>query len=407
VGKIHKTLKSMLKKVLAVSIFVLLSLTQNVFAIPKISLNVNSIDLGNVEEGKIYPGELIVTNVGNDNLQFISSTSCGCVKVLEPKGRFILSPGESKEVKFEFDTSGYSGKVKRNLILDTNDPNNSVVVAKVFCNVKVEPKNLVSRLGSLDIWMVISTGLADSVNPCAFTVLVFFISFLVFVGYRRKEIFLVGGLFILTVFTTYLLLGFGIFNAFKSLGVYYILQIGITFLTMVLAFILAAVNFYDFVIFKKTNDPQKTILKLPGVIKQRIQNVIRDNIDIREKTGHSAKSLFGIIISTVGCAFLVTLLESVCTGQMYLPIIVFLTVSAPTKLVAFNYLILYNFVFVLPLAIIVALGAFGMSSETFAKFARNNLGKVKVITAVIFLALAIILLIWKRTDFLYFLTFLF
>jgi cytochrome c biogenesis protein CcdA len=388
-------------------LFIALLLTQNVFAAAKISLNAYSVDLGNVEEGRNYPGKVIVTNVGDDNLEVVSSTSCGCVKVIEPKGKFTLAPKDSIEVNFDFNTSGYSGKVKRDLILNTNDPTNPVVIAKVFCNVKANVSNLISRLKSLNIWMIVSTGLADSINPCAFTVLVFFISFLVFIGYKKKEIFFVGGLFILTVFVTYLLLGFGIFNTFKSLGVYYILQIGITLVTMIFAFVLAVMNVYDFIIFKKTNDPQRTILKLPGVIKKKIQNVIRDNIDIREKTGHSTKSFLGVVISTVGCAFLVTLLESVCTGQMYLPIIVYLTVSAPSKLVALYYLMLYNLVFVLPLAVIVVLGALGVNSETFAKFAQKNLGTVKIITALIFLVLAITLLIWKKEDFLYFFTFLF
>jgi len=398
----------MLRKslVLTVSLLVLFS-TQLLFARSEISLSAKSFDLGSVEEGKESLGKIAVSNLGDSNLEVSSSTDCGCVKVVEPPGKFVIIPGETKNIKFSFDTSGYSGRVKREMVLNTNDIKNPIVIVNVFCNVSVKSDDLASRMKSLSIWMVVATGLGDSINPCAFTVLVFFMSFLAFIGYKRKKIFLIGGIFILIVFLTYLLIGLGIFNAFKSLGVYYILQILITFFTMLFAFILAGLNIFDYVIYKKTNNPEKTILKLPGIIKQKIHGVIRDNVDTREKTGHIEKTFIGIVISTVVCAFLVTLLESVCTGQMYLPIIVFLTVSAPTKLLAIYYLILYNLMFVLPLAAIVILSGFGISSDMFSKIALKNLGKVKIATALIFLLLAIALLIWKRQDFLYLFTFLF
>ena len=49
---------------------------------------------------------------------------------------------------------------------------------------------------------VISAGLVDGINPCAFTVIVFFISFLALQGYRRPELIVIGLAFIFAVFLT-------------------------------------------------------------------------------------------------------------------------------------------------------------------------------------------------------------
>ena len=44
----------------------------------------------------------------------------------------------------------------------------------------------------ITVWAIIGAGLADGINPCAFAVIIFFISFLAVYKYNRKEIILVG-----------------------------------------------------------------------------------------------------------------------------------------------------------------------------------------------------------------------
>ncbi|MDP8259421.1 MAG: DUF1573 domain-containing protein [Candidatus Gygaella obscura] len=372
------------------------------FAQPQIKISTDQFDLGRIEEGKLFSHEVIVRNAGTDRLDIKIRLTCDCVQVTEPSVlTFFLSPDEFKIIKFNFDSTGYSKDVIQYLILDTNDPENPSIRIPVKAFVVMKQSKQVDKFRKLNMTMVLGAGLADSINPCAFTVLVFFVSFLGFVGYRRKEIIFVGTIFIITVFLTYLLLGLGVFEIFKILGINVYLEITIALLTMGLAFLLAALNIYDFVIFKRTKDAHKTILKLPGMVKSRIQSVIKQSTDIREKTGYSKKTIFGMIISSVGCAFLVTVFESVCTGQLYLPTIVFVMNATSTKFLAFSYLVLYNLMFVLPLFIIVILGGYGLTSEKFARFSQKNLGLIKIITALIFLTLGGILLLWKKEDFIY------
>ncbi|MGE5197144.1 MAG: hypothetical protein ACM3IL_01400, partial [Deltaproteobacteria bacterium] len=72
--------------------------------------------------------------------------------------------------------------------------------------------DLIARFKSFEPIAVVSAGLLDGINPCAFTVIVFFISFLAFQGYRKRELIAIGLMFIAAVFLTYLLIGVGIFG---------------------------------------------------------------------------------------------------------------------------------------------------------------------------------------------------
>jgi hypothetical protein len=53
---------------------------------------------------------------------------------------------------------------------------------------------------------------------------------------------------------------------------------------------------------------------------------------------------------------------------------------------------LYNVMFIVPLAIIFGLALWGMTSETFAKIAKDHLAKIKIATSAVFLGLGLGLL---------------
>ena len=58
--------------------------------------------------------------------------------------------------------------------------------------------------------LVIISSLIDSINPCAFSILFLTIAFLFNLGRNRREIFKIGGVYILGIFVVYLLIGLGI-----------------------------------------------------------------------------------------------------------------------------------------------------------------------------------------------------
>jgi len=243
---------------------------------------------------------------------------------------------------------------------------------------------------------VIIAGLEDGINPCAFTVIVFFISFLAVQGYRKRELFFIGAAFILSVFLTYLGIGLGIFNFFYRFrglwAITHLLNI-IMGLASILFGILAV---YDFIKFKKTGSTEDLILQLPKPVKERIHKVVgffyRKNA--KEKEQKTSPSPGKLLASAFITGFLVSLLEAVCTGQVYLPTIAFVLKASSFKLQALGYLLLYNVMFIVPLIAIFIFALMGTTSVQFSGFLKKHLGLIKIFMAVLFFSLGLFL-IWR------------
>jgi len=243
---------------------------------------------------------------------------------------------------------------------------------------------------------VVFAGLSDGINPCAFTVIVFFISFLALQGYRKKELVLIGLIFIFAVFLTYLGIGLGIFNFFYSFSGFWVAThlLNMVIGTLSIAFGIFAI--YDFIIFKKTGSAEGLVLQLPKPIKERIHKVVGFfyRKSFQEKQEKSKPALGRLVISALITGFLVSLLEAVCTGQVYLPTISFVLKSTTFKLQALGYLLLYNIMFIVPLLVIFVLALLGTSSQQFSGFLRKRLGSIKILMAILFFGLGVYLL-WR------------
>lgn len=242
--------------------------------------------------------------------------------------------------------------------------------------------------GKLSAVAVIGSGLIDGVNPCAFAVIVFFVSFLCVYGYKKKHIICVGVFYCLAVFLAYLLIGLGFFRFLYSfIGFYYVIK-SFYYVVAAACFLLAALSVYDYVKFKRSGTGSGLVLQLPDFFKKRINLVIGARLRERKE-----RSLLDLSITSFVIGFLVSLLEAVCTGQVYLPTIVFILKNTQLRLKAFSYLLLYNLMFILPLVIIFLLSFLGISSQKFSSFLKLNLGKIKILMAVLFLALGIFI-VW-------------
>ena len=91
---------------------------------------------------------------------------------------------------------------------------------------------------------------------------------------------------------------------------------------------------------------------------------------------------------------LVSVFEFACTGQIYLPTILIMLRIPGMKFRAFRYLLLYNFLFILPLIIIFILAWKGVTSEQLGKVMMKNLGKTKILLALLFFGLGIFVLLY-------------
>lgn len=245
---------------------------------------------------------------------------------------------------------------------------------------------------------IIGAGLIDGINPCAFTVIVFFISFLALQGYRRRELVFIGLAFIFAVFLTYLLLGVGIFGFLYRMRHFWIAVKAFNLSIGVFSVSLGCLAVYDLIKFNKTKDTEGLVLQLPVAIKNRIHHII--GLHYRKPRGNEAeqeaprKQLASLIISALVTGFLVSILEAVCTGQTYLPTISFILKTTQLKLKALAYLLVYNLMFVLPLLVIFMAALYGVTSKQFADLLKKHMGLIKILMALLFFGFGIFL-IWR------------
>ena len=198
---------------------------------------------------------------------------------------------------------------------------------------------------SFTLPLVITCALIDSVNPCAFTVLVFLLLSIITLESRHRML-AVGFAYIAAVFIFYLLSGIGLFSFAQQFGVSQILFRA----AALLAIVLGLVNVID--VLRKN---EGFILAIPASKKEVIERYIRD------------ASLPGAFILGI----LVGIFELPCTGGIYLAIL-----GMMSKTLTFNeglpYLLLYNFIFVLPLIAILLVVAFGLAPETVNSWRVEN-----------------------------------
>jgi len=259
-------------------------------------------------------------------------------------------------------------------------------------SVVIKPEvDLVEIFNKVPLVVIIFSGLIDGINPCAFAVIVFFVSFLAVYGYQRREIIWVGSSYCLAVFITYFLIGLGLFQFLYAFSHIYIVIKSFYYLVALFCFILACLAVYDYCRYKKTGASKEQILQLPAVLKKRINLVIGSQLRQKDQ-----KSPVGLIVNSVIVGFMVSLLEAVCTGQVYVPIIAAIMKYPELRLKAFFYLFVYNVMFVIPLLVIFILSLAGFSSKAFNDFLRKHLGAIKLLLACLFFVLAVFVIGYER-----------
>lgn len=253
--------------------------------------------------------------------------------------------------------------------------------------------DLIERFKLFSPLAITGAGLTDGINPCAFTVIVFFISFLALQGYRKRELVAIGLTFIFAVFLTYLLIGFGLFNFIYALKGFWLVTRGINIGTGVLSIVLGILCIYDLYKYKATGSAENMLLQLPKPVKDKIHSVIGMHYR-KAKDDMATRHIFRLILTALITGFLVSLLEAVCTGQLYVPTIAFILKTSHLKAQALGYLVLYNLMFVVPLFVIFIAALFGVTSGDFAALMRKHLATIKILMAAVFFGLGIFL-IWR------------
>jgi len=225
---------------------------------------------------------------------------------------------------------------------------------------------------NLTLSIVLGAAAVDSINPCAIGVILFLSSVLLRVSEKKDLLLRLGALYIATVYVVYALAGLGLiwFQAtLISLGFAEIVGTIIGVLVVGLGFI----ELKDFIWHGKGIS-----LEIAPRYKEKITK-------LAEKI-----SWLGII--TIG-AF-VAMVELPCTGGPYLAITTILAKSFDTQ--ALLYLLLYNFIFVLPLLIILLMIYFGANTAKLKRWRQSKRRWMNLASGLLMIALGVFLILFYR-----------
>jgi len=190
-------------------------------------------------------------------------------------------------------------------------------------------------------WLLPLVGVAaliDSVNPCAFSILLLTIAFLLSIGKLRSNVLQIGSAYIAGIFVVYLLIGLGLLQALHLFDTpHFMANVG------------------------------AGLLVLLGVL--NVVNALVPAFPIKLAIPHAAHRRIAVLMeqASVPTAFLlgglVGLCEFPCTGGPYLMVLGLLHDQA-TYFTGVAYLILYNVIFILPLVLILL---FASDASLFAR----------------------------------------
>ena len=225
---------------------------------------------------------------------------------------------------------------------------------------------------------VLLAGIVDGLNPCSFAIMISLAGILA-IGGRKRRARIIGGLaFCAGTFVTYMLMGLGLMQALKALeGLRVVHDVVMVVLALAL-FVLSFLSFRDALKYKKVPVFSVVTLKLPEGVKVLIRKIAM------ESWSGPAVALAGF-----GCAFLVTLLDALCTGQVYVPVLALIS-REPGAWRSVALLALYNLAFIVPLVAVFVLASRTTDAFQMAKWSSRNVIPAKIALGVVFLVLGVL-----------------
>ena len=188
-----------------------------------------------------------------------------------------------------------------------------------------------SNEGAWLLPLVIVSALIDSINPCAFSILILTIAFLFSLGKLHSSVLEIGFAYVLGIFLVYTLIGLGILQTLHLFETPH-------FMGKVGAALLVALGLI--------NITNQFVPAFP--IKPRIPQ------GAHQKMAHLMEK--GSLPAAFALGGLVGVCEFPCTGGPYLMVLGLLH-DQTTRLAGLGYLFLYNLIFIVPLVIILFIAA--------------------------------------------------
>jgi hypothetical protein len=236
---------------------------------------------------------------------------------------------------------------------------------------KLKKRLNVSSVESLTLLTIMIAGV-DAFNPCAFFVLMFLMSMMIR-SKSRARMLLVGGIFVFFSGLLYFLYMAAWLTVFIKLGTIPI----VTIIAAVIVLLIGVINIKDYFWFK-----QGVSLSIPDGAKPGLFERMRGIL--------SADNLWAFIVASIGLAVFANLYEFLCTMGFPAAYTQILKLNDLSTSQYFSYLVLYNLVYVIPLAVIVGAFVWTMKIKKLQEAQGRNL---KLISGMLMLALGMVLLL--------------
>lgn len=215
---------------------------------------------------------------------------------------------------------------------------------------------------------VVVTGLLDSVNPCAFAVILLLVAFLFTLRKSRGRILQLGFVYILMIFLVYFAIGLGLLGAVRlSDEPHFVARAG--------AWLLIGLGVLNLIEHYVPQFPIK--LHMPAFAGARARELIAT----------------ASLPATIAAGILVGLCTFPCSGGIYVAVITLL--NAKTTLAwGIGYLALYNVMFVLPLIAILLAAANRVTAKAWAGWERHHALDIRLWYGLAMVALGFVMLLW-------------
>ena len=222
-----------------------------------------------------------------------------------------------------------------------------------------------SHGGSWLLPLVSVSALVDSINPCAFSILLLTIAFLMSLGRNRSKILQIGGMYILGIFAVYLLIGLGILQTLHLFNTpHFMAKLG--------ASILLAAGAINLINYFFPRFPIK--LKIPEVSHKKMA-------ELMEKASLPTAFALGVLVG---------LCEFPCTGGPYLMVLGLLHDQA-AYVQGVLYLLLYNIMFVLPLVVILLLSSESGVFNKIQAWKKREMKNMRLVSGIVMIILGVII----------------
>lgn len=224
----------------------------------------------------------------------------------------------------------------------------------------------VSHQGTWFFPLLVVSAIIDSINPCAFSILIVSLIFLFSLGSSTSKVVKYGLIYILGIFVAYFLIGLGLLQALHIFNIpHFMSKLGALMLVIFGTLSILEVLIPSFPI--KLGVPHSAHMKMNQLL---------------EKISIPGMFLLGALVGA--CEF-------PCTGGPYLMVIGMLH-DARTYWQGAGYLILYNLIFVIPLVLILLTASSPKLVEKVKAFHKDNKQAMKIGAGIAMILLAILIL---------------